>query len=215
MNRVDFFIDGFNLYHSVLDISKQEKNATTKWLDIASLCKSYLYQLGPNSELRKIFYFTAIPYYLEAKNPNKIKRHKLYLHCLKKTGLVVRRGNFTERKYQCNGCDDRKRTLIRHEEKETDVAIAVKVLEVLKNDECDTIVLVTGDKDLIPAVVTSKKMYPDKRLFMIFPYNRRSPALAKAADGSFKISAKAILKHQFPNPMVLKDGTKIYKPKTW
>ena len=42
MDRVTFIIDGFNLYHSVCDAERDLKGASTKWLDIKSLCSSYL-----------------------------------------------------------------------------------------------------------------------------------------------------------------------------
>ena len=56
-NRTVFIIDGFNLYHSVKQASKDLGLADkgTKWLDIRSLCSSYLYILGGNAQLEKIY----------------------------------------------------------------------------------------------------------------------------------------------------------------
>lgn len=39
--------------------------------------------------------------------------------------------------------------------------------------------------------------------------------LAIAPVGSFSISRKQYIRHQFPNPVVTDDGRKIYKPKAW
>lgn len=46
MSQVAFLVDGFNLYHSVLRLM-WDTGVCTKWLDIYSLCKSYLDQF-PN-----------------------------------------------------------------------------------------------------------------------------------------------------------------------
>lgn len=42
MNRTVFIVDGFNLYHSVVDAARDAPGATTKWLDLRKLCSSYL-----------------------------------------------------------------------------------------------------------------------------------------------------------------------------
>jgi hypothetical protein len=44
-NRTAFIIDGFNLYHSVVDAG-EHLDVSTKWLDISALCDSYLYRVG-------------------------------------------------------------------------------------------------------------------------------------------------------------------------
>jgi uncharacterized LabA/DUF88 family protein len=51
-------------------------------------------------------------------------------------------------------------------------------MEVLMNNECDTVVLVTGDTDLAPAVRTVKRLFPDKTITFIFPYKRKNKELS-------------------------------------
>ncbi|TAH38286.1 MAG: NYN domain-containing protein [Planctomycetota bacterium] len=46
----------------------------------------------------------------------------------------------------------------RLEEKETDVAIAVAILEGMLDPAVDTIVLVSGDTDLVPALRAGKRL---------------------------------------------------------
>ena len=58
MDRVIFFVDGFNLYHSLISCSKEDPNHQNyKWLDL----KKYLIQfLDPKKEiLVGIYYFSA------------------------------------------------------------------------------------------------------------------------------------------------------------
>jgi hypothetical protein len=56
-----------------------------------------------------------------------------------------------------------------HEEKETDVAIACKLLELLCQGRCDTAVLMTGDTDIAPAIRTAKLLYPTADIAVAFP----------------------------------------------
>src|SRR4051812_19600996 len=47
-----------------------------------------------------------------------------------------------------------------HEEKETDVALGSKLLELFITDSCDRAVVITGDTDIAPAVRTAKRLFP-------------------------------------------------------
>ena len=52
----------------------------------------------------------------------------------------------------------------RHEEKETDVAIAVTLIELFLRDECDAAVLVTGESDIAPALRLAQRQFPGKAI---------------------------------------------------
>ena len=121
-------------------------------------------------------------------------------------------GRFKEKDVFCTKC---RSVFLKHEEKETDVAIAVTLVELLFTDKCDTAVIMSGDTDLSPAVAKSKMLFADKKILFAFPYARKNKELFKLAPGSFSISQKQYIRHQFPNPVILKDGSKIYKPSTW
>ena len=54
MTRVSFFIDGFNLYHSLKDYARD-----CRWLDLRKLCESYLRE---NEQLGDVYYFTAVTF---------------------------------------------------------------------------------------------------------------------------------------------------------
>lgn len=212
MNRTTFLIDGFNLYHSLVDASRDLKNASTKWLNIKSLCDSYLAAIGNNAQIEKIYYFSALAEHMKNKDPEKVNRHINYIKCLEATGLIVELGRFKPKTVWCDQC---KSELTRYEEKETDVAISIKTMEVLMNNECDTVVLVTGDTDLAPAVRTVKRLFPDKDITFIFPYKRKNKELVNIVSRSFKTKKEHYTQHQFPNPVILRDGSKLYKPTSW
>lgn len=174
--------------------------------------KSYIHLFGKEAKVETIYYFSAIPHYLTARNPRKIQRHKDYISCLESTGISIELGRFKAKYIYCDKC---KSMVLKHEEKETDVTIAIKVVEIFLKDECDTAVIVSGDTDLSPAIRKCKNLFPDKKILFCFPYNRKNKELLSLAPGSFSINMKQYIKHQFPNPVVLKDGKKTYKPKPW
>ncbi|MFH1997717.1 MAG: NYN domain-containing protein [Patescibacteria group bacterium] len=210
MKKVSFLIDGFNVYHSIKDI-KRLTGYSTKWLNLFSLCKSYLHLFGKDATLEKIFYFSAIPYYLSSK-PHKITRHKDYIKCLQSSGIHIELGRFKEKFVFCDKC---KSMVLKHEEKETDVTIAIKVVELFLKNDCDTCVIVSGDTDLSPAVRKCKAIFPQKNIIFAFPFNRKNKELLKISPNSFSISKKQYIKHQFANPITLATGQKINKPSSW
>lgn len=210
--KTAFLIDGFNVYHSAIAASSKLGGASTKWLDLFSLCNSYLPIVGKNARIYKVFYFSALAIHLQANNPGKVQRHKDYIECLKSTGVLIELSRFKEKEIECFHCGNK---IKRHEEKETDVAIAVKLIDLLFTDEIEAAVLVTGDTDLSPAVITAKRLFPSKRIIFAFPYGRRHNDLVKLAPGSFSIKPKQYYRHQFPDPVVLENKRLINKPASW
>jgi uncharacterized LabA/DUF88 family protein len=210
MNRVTFLVDGFNLYHSTRDIARYHQGLRVKWLNIHSLCASYVHLLGRDARLEKVYYFSAYAYHLN--DPGLIRRHEAYVKCLKNSGVEAEISKFKPKSIDCPHC---MHEIIRHEEKETDVAIATKLFELLIRDETDSVALITGDTDLAPAVKVAMQIFSSKRIIFAFPYRRKNDDLASIAPGSFKISAKIYEKHLFPDPVVLSDGTQVSKPLTW
>jgi len=224
MNRVTFLIDGFNLYHSIRDLGRYEK-LHVKWLNIYSLCSSFLYLIGKDANLAEIYYFSAFADHLN--DPNVTKRHQAYIECLKSTGIIAEMERFKPKDVTCPlhsqllessprdiQCPLRGR-FVKHEEKETDIAIAARLFEVIFNNKCDTVVLVTGDTDLTPVVKVCKSLFPTKAILFAFPCRRYNRELELLLPGSFRIHAKAYVRHPFPNPVLLTDGTKIHRPPSW
>lgn len=211
MRKVAFLIDGFNVYHSILRI-KKDTGYSTKWLNLQSLCKSYLHLFGKETALEDIFYFSAIPHHLKEIKPHKIHRHQQYIRCLESTGIQVILGRFKNKDVYCHRC---KSMILKHEEKETDVSIAIKLLELFFTNSCDIAVIMSGDTDLSPAIQKCIELFPDKKIIFSFPFARKNKELLKLAPGSFSINKKQYIKHQLPNPFVLGDSTEIHKPTSW
>jgi len=134
------------------------------------------------------------------------------MRCLRATGVKLELARFKSKEVFCKNC---RTYFIANEEKETDVAIAAKLFEVCIGDEADTVVLMTGDTDLAPAVRTCTRLFPALHFLFAFPYRRSNDELKSIAPDSFSIKLRTCLQHQLPDPLVLPDGTEIYKPPTW
>jgi uncharacterized LabA/DUF88 family protein len=212
MNRTTFLIDGFNLYHSLRTASEELSGASTKWLDLSSLLRSYLPNVGGGAQAECIYYFSALATHLEQRQPGVTVRHRAYIECLQSTGVVPILGRFKSKQVHCRNC---RRQSEHFEEKETDVGISTKLLEVLHLDAADTVVLVTGDTDLAPAVRTARSLFPAKRIWFVFPYKRKNKELAQLAHGNCYIRKERYVQHQLPAVVTLATRKTIARPATW
>jgi uncharacterized LabA/DUF88 family protein len=213
-DRTAFVVDGFNVYHSLVDASRAlglPDERGTKWLDLRGLCQSYLPIFGRRATLAGVYYFSALANHLQQSHPGLTARHRHYTNVLRGTGVEVELGRFKKKFLTCPAC---LKTIKRHEEKETDVAIAVKVLELFACDAADRVVLMTGDTDLAPAVRTAKRLYPTREVCFAFPWNRKQAELAGLVATCISISREAYRAHQFPDPVVI-DGKSYAKPALW
>lgn len=210
--RVAFLIDGFNLYHSLRDAEAQ--GGSVKWLDLTAFCTSFLPQLGSGARLGSIKYFTALATHLQHRDPQRVGRHQRYIQCLKDSGVEVVMGAFKRKKVYCPRCGQYHWA---HEEKETDVAIAGHLLEILIHGDSDATFLVTGDTDLAAAVRVARSIFATHRYGFIFPFNRKNRELEQLVGKGnvFKASAQLYRQSQFADPYITRAGQEIYRPQSW
>lgn len=198
--RVSFLVDGFNVYHS-LDELNAMTGASVKWLDLRSLCGKYLQAVrgavGERVDLAEVHWFSARPDHLAPRKPETVRRYDTYVEALRASGVQTHLSQFKRKDVRCPRCSN---AFVRYEEKETDVAIATAMLEVLVRQECGTVVLVSGDTDLIPAVRTVNRLLPRSKVGVAFPFLRHNVDLAEAVAYSFKINQKDVMRAQFPSP---------------
>jgi len=174
--------------------------------------RSYLPVIGAGAALEEIYYFSALATHLDPHRPGVTFRHRTYLEALKSTGVIPIMGRFKPKTVHCRRC---RADSTHYEEKETDVAISVKIGELFTLDQADTIVLVTGDTDLAPAVRTSVRLFPTRQICFAFPYKRKNKELAQLVSRSFLIRKERYAAHQFPNEVSLSSGRVIRKPSEW
>ncbi len=226
--RVAFVVDGFNLYHSLRDAARELARAasgtasgtatestpppSTRWLDLWALCASYLHVIGGGATLAAVHYFSALARHLEATKPGLVARHKTYLAALRATGVTVELSHFKATQVRCPTCGVH---FTSHEEKETDVALGVCVVELALSGDYETIVIVSADSDLLPAVRTARRLRPEVDVWIAFPYRRGSKDLRATAGRTFKMTRHQYVAHQLADPVALPDGGTLHKPDTW
>lgn len=191
-NRVIFFVDGFNLYHS---IAGERQFRKYKWLDLKKLCSSFL---SSREELTKIFFFTA---YYPGSQERRLK-HQTYLRALELYDVIPILGEFKRKDKYCDHC---KKTYPGYEEKQTDVNIAIELFRQAVNDQYDTACILSGDSDLIPAIRAVRSTFPNKTVKVILPPNRQSESLKKEVHSFMRMKEKHLANNQFPAVINFKD----------
>ena len=116
MNRVKFFIDGFNVYHSLHCNPNYHKY---KWLDYSKLVSLFIQR---QDQIVDILYFTAFANW----DPQKVNRHRILINALRFKGVKVIYGQFQKVNKYCRLCKQYYKTF---EEKKTDVNIAVELMK--------------------------------------------------------------------------------------
>ncbi len=221
-------VDGFNVYHSLRDAAREltrtpsgmasdvptalAPQRSTRWLDLWALCASYLHVIGRGATLEAVYYFSALAQHLETIKPGLVGRHETYLSALRATGVTVELAHFKATQARCPTCGSR---FTSHEEKETDVAIGVRVVELTLSGAYEAIVIVSADSDLLPAVRTARRLRPEVGVWVAFPYRRGSKDLRAAAQRTFKITKHQYTTHQLADSVALPNGGTVHKPDTW
>jgi uncharacterized LabA/DUF88 family protein len=203
VDRVKAYVDGFNLYHGL----KARHGRKYLWLDLQELA---LRLLKPAQRLIEVQYFTA-----RVRNqPEAEQRQTAYLDALAAHCPLVNivQGRFQEKTHECWSCGSR---WVSYEEKETDVSIAVQLVEDGVSDVFDTALLISADSDLCPAVRSLKRISAGKRIIAVFPPRRHSEDLRKATDGLVKINDVSLRNSQLPPTLVNTAGVTLTRPKYW
>jgi uncharacterized LabA/DUF88 family protein len=152
MARVIAFIDGFNLYHSLIQADSQGKRpyAKYRWLDYWTLTQCFA---DSHDTLEAVYYFTAYTEWNKAKK----SRHLDFVRVQRDRGVTVVEGRFRLVQRTCQSC---KQIFDTYEEKRTDVNIAVTMLQLAFADVYDKAILISADSDLIPAIQAVRKIRP-------------------------------------------------------
>lgn len=181
MIRVVSFIDGFNLYHSINNLRRPH----LKWVDLWALSEVFV---RPKSELLvDVLYFSAYATWL----PSPYRRHRQYVAAQVARGVTPVMGQFKEKDRRCKGCGAK---WTAHEEKETDVNIAISLTRLGYRDELDRAVVITRDSDLAPAIRAFVADFPKKSITIVAPPSRygHSTELVNAASAKAKIRVKQL-----------------------
>lgn len=206
------FVDGFNLYHAIddLDIDPKTKRPLRqkqhlKWLDLRALASAFV--PPSREEVVAVHYFSAFATWL----PDAYQRHLDYVRALESTGTHVVMGNFKKKYRQCNQCNTR---WLGHEEKESDVNLALYLLDMAYQDAYDKAFLITADTDLVPAIKMVRQRFPQKEVIALIPKSRFQNAmeLRQACNSASRIEEQHLERNLFPAVISLPDGAVIARP---
>lgn len=204
--RTYIYIDGFNLYYGKL------KGTPYKWLNIDSLCRSYLDK--DKNDIVKIKYFTA-RVVSRPNDPDQHSRQHAYLRALQTIPhLEIIYGHFLSHKVKMPLSDGSGYAeVIKTEEKKSDVNIAVHMLNDAYNNRYDLAVLVSNDSDLSEPLRIVKEEI-GKKIGILNPQRNQSKELGKYTIFRKQIRKGVLKMSQFPEQIQDSKGT-IRKPKKW
>lgn len=211
MPNVSFFIDGFNVYHSIKEALNDGSITNGKWLDYRALCTSYLGLVGKDAQLASVNYFSAIATHI----PDAAIRHRALIEVMKDQGINITLGNFKRKTITCRASGGCGLPFNTHEEKETDLNIGLSLVGSFHANSCDVAVIVSGDTDLLAAIRQAKTLFPLKRIFIAFPYKRFNNNFQSFVDQTIKIPAARYAQYQLPNLVPLSNGRTVSKPTGW
>jgi uncharacterized LabA/DUF88 family protein len=214
-------IDGFNFYHPIKYYQKKREECL-QWLDYPSLLRYYIKQTPQLAKgvLHEVYFFTALANWRNQFSPGTTDRHLTYINVLKQANVQVVLGNFKEKqnefRYSCGEAKPGTKCLIQkksHEEKETDVRIACKLLELAVKDVFDTCFLLSADSDLVPAIETLKTLYPNKKVVLVTPPNKaKIDKLKRLSAWHISVGVNDLKRHQFPNEIETESGHILVNP---
>lgn len=206
--KVNIYIDAFNLFYGCL------RKTPYRWLDLLKLSQTLL----PKDQLNEIKYFTALVS-ARPNDPDKPIRQQTYIRALQTIpNLSVIYGHFLSHNITMRLASPAVGqspyvTVVKTEEKGSDVNLATHLLHDGHLGRYELAVVVSNDSDLLePIRIVTQELGLPVGLFN--PHKHPSRELIKHAH-FVKNIRKGVLKHcQFPNVMTDANGT-FHKPLVW
>jgi len=193
--RLNCYIDGFNLYHSIDDLGP--KFNYLKWLNLWSLADAFV--KTSTEQLQSVYYFSALAYWL--KEPRK--RHEEFIKAIRHFGVTPILGNFKKKPGFCKSCGAK---WTAHEEKQSDVNIAAYLIHHFHMNQFDKALIMTADSDLCPAIQLILDSYTDKEIVILVPPNRyKITRELRGIVTAQKIKQKHLTNNQLPD--IIRDKT--------
>ncbi len=222
--RTIIYVDGFNLYYSVLT------GSAYKWLDIHELfAHRIIIPAEPSSEIVQTKFFTSPILGKFSTDPESPHRQVRYHNALKARHpelLEIILGYHSPKitnAYHAdpaNGTDQIKVQVM--EEKQTDVNIGVHMYRDTARSAADQLVLVSNDSDLAPALEIIRKDYTQLKIGIIFPAyshrkgSRRSGRLKQLADWTRDyLRVDELEQCQLPETLQNRKNRTLRKPEKW
>jgi hypothetical protein len=204
------YVDGFNWYHAIF-----KHRPEWKWLNV----QKFFEALRPHENIQAIKFFTAI---VDEENLNSTarERHVTYISALRtlpKVTIIL--GKFQNRTVTCRANCKQQYTV--PEEKKTDVNIAVAIMSDAFKNNCDTIILVSGDSDAQPPIQWVKRNCVSKKITVYIPLlppdrdKRRLDFYNQLGVECKFLPTDGLSAHQFPPIVHLGNSKVACRPSSW
>jgi len=209
--RTCIYIDGFNLYYGAV------KGTPHKWLDFKA---TFAMLLQPHHQITAIKYFTA--QVSGKRDPQQPVRQQTYWRALQASTpeFQLYKGTFLTHPVTWPLAQplpgQRYATVLKTEEKGSDVNLAVHLLNDAWQDGYDCAVIVSNDSDLAEAMRLVRRHHPSKLLGLVFPRRETgghpSRELSQHAHFVLRLGTSVLAACRLP---VRIPGTTIHKPASW
>ena len=213
MEKVIFFVDGFNFYHGLKKKIRTDSDwQKFYWIDFAKLFQQFV---GANQSLEKVYYFTAPP-----PDNDKLNRQRRLFDAnslINGIKFEVIDGKFFQKTVKCKKCNKSYKI---YEEKHTDVNIAIKMIDDCLLGNVDTIALVSADGDLLTPLSLINERFPNIKIRIYFPPANKSDALNNYLKSKKKRAVelgknKGRFQYSLMPETVSKDGVTFTIPAKW
>jgi hypothetical protein len=228
--RTNVYVDGFNLYYGAA------KNTPYKWVNLAALCAAVL----PSIHIGRIRYFTALVKPTPS-DPQIRQRQETYIRALETLqNLTVHYGHYLQSIVSARLAHPQTggplfADVLKMEEKGSDVNIATYMLVDAFRSDCDQLVVITNDSDLVePVRIINQELKIPVGIFnpqTTDTAKRNSARLRRVVKASPSFKLREVSKFnrditsegpnchmarcQFPNTLTDAEGRTITKPSAW
>ena len=193
--KAAFYVDGFNLYHAIEDLGQHH----LKWLDLRKLAQTMI--PARSEELVRVVYCTAV----KTHDKDKMLRHRAYLKALGAVGVDCLEGHFAFEDRHCSECGHAWKS---PSEKQSDVNLAIGLIDDAHRSVFDHAYLVTADGDQAATVRLFIKRFSDKRITTVSPPLRsHNRMILEHAHDKIALNYHHIERILFPRAVLNTDGS--------
>ena len=211
--RCTIYVDAFNWYFGIF-----QHRPAWKWLNV----QSFFEALRLDEDVVAVKFFTALvePVKHVSQRRDRQKRYLKALGTLPKVKIIL--SKYQERTVTCHARECMRRLEYQvPEEKKTDVNIAVNLLEDAFRGLTDSMVIVSGDSDLEPAVEWVRRNHPQIKITVYIlvledeRQQRRNDNYHRMGVTCKPLPLADIPRHLFPATIQINEKEAVARPDEW
>ena len=199
--RARLYVDGFNLHHAILDLSRRE----LLWLDLTALGRALL---PPGERLKGTVWVSAH----RPQRKDRMQALMAYEAALCARGVRCLMGHFVVHGDHCHACGHQ---WLDATEKQSDVNLALAIASDAAADRFDTAYILTTDGDHAATTRFLRESYPDKRIVSVAPPGRgHNRQLLEWAHARTEIEIAMLERCALPERILTRAGY-VERPSGW